>query len=549
MRRLAAAVVVLLVGAALSPNVASWAAETPPPAEPAAVADELVVGYRTGVSETRRSEARSRAKAEPIRRLVEQAGNRRGVELVRVRGIDRAEATRRFRSNPDIAFVEPNWIFIHAAVSNDPKYVDGSLWGMKGDTSTPPNPYGSQADEAWAGGQTGSNTVYVGIIDEGYQYTHPDLKDNVAANPGETGLTAAGKNKATDKVDNDGNGYVDDVYGWDFAGNNSSVYDGTADDHGTHVAGTIGAKGNNGIGVAGVNWDVKLISAKFLGTLGGTLANAVKAVDYITDLKTRHGLNIVATNNSWSGGGFSQALLDAITRAAAANITFVAAAGNSNANNDVTATYPANYNAPNVISVGAIDKNAAKASFSNYGATSVDLAAPGVGIWSTVPNNSYAAYNGTSMAAPHVTGAVALYAASSGVLDVAGVRSAVLGSALATPTLAGFTVASSRLDISRLISGALPVPPPPPPPPPPPNARSVTVTKGSKGLLGTAVTIRWTGYTVKVDIYRNGSKIVTNTANDGRHTQTVYGSGRMTYKVCDTGKTGASNCAEGFVDL
>jgi subtilisin family serine protease len=572
-RRPAVGALIVLIGAALSLTGVSQAASphsAPPAAEPASVADELLVGYRLGVSETHRSEARSRARAERVDRVAEERGGRAGVELVKVNGIDRAEAARRLRSNPHVAFVEPNWILTHdaeavAPVANDPMYLDGSLWGMKGDTSIPSNEFGSQADEAWAGGKAGSDasTVYVGIIDEGYQHTHPDLAGNAGKNPGETGFTTAGVNKETDKVDNDGNGYKDDVYGWDFAGNNNSVYDGTLDDHGTHVAGTIGARGDNGIGVAGVHWNVKLISAKFLGIAGGTVANAVKAVDYITNLKVRNGLNVVATNNSWGGGGFSQSLQDAISRANDANIVFVAAAGNSTANNDTTAAYPANYSGANVISVAAIDKTGALASFSNYGATTVDLGAPGVGIWSTVPANSYASYDGTSMATPHVTGAVALYAAqyprpsvlhqvdSGNPVSVPSIRSALLspGTIVPTTALAGKTVTGGRLDVSRLISGSLPVPVPTPPPTLPSHPRLVTVTKGTKSLFGTPITVKWTGYLVKVDIYRNGTRIVTNTTNDGLYTQTVGGTGRMTYKVCDTGKTAPSSCAEHFTDV
>ena len=206
------------------------------------------------------------------------------------------------------------------ASSNDPGVGSGSLWGRYGESSSPANAYGSQAAEAWSRGYTGSDSVVVGIIDEGYQNTHPDLIGNAATNPGEI---------AANGIDDDGNGYVDDLYGWDFDGNNASIYDGTGDDHGTHVAGTIGGQGGNGIGVAGVNWNVSLLSGKFLGANGGTTANAIKAVDYFTDLKTRHGLNLVATNNSWGGGGFSQGLYDAIARANAASILFVAAAGNS----------------------------------------------------------------------------------------------------------------------------------------------------------------------------------------------------------------------------
>jgi subtilisin family serine protease len=327
---------------------------------------------------------------------------------------------------------------------------------MYGESSTPVNAFGSQAAEAWAGGKTGSDAVYVGVIDEGIQYTHPDLNANVWTNPFDP----------ADGLDNDGNGYVDDLNGWDFAGNNNTIYDGgprgSSDDHGTHVAGTIGAvnesaadvpvTGGGQVGVVGVNQDVTMISGKFLGNRGGSLANAVKAVDYFTDLKTRHGLNIVATNNSWGGGGFAQSLLDAITRANAANILFVAAAGNSGTNNDATASYPSGYDVPNVIAVAAIDSTGALASFSQYGAKTVDLGAPGVGTWSTTAFNGYSSYNGTSMATPHVTGAAALYAAAKPGSSAATIRSALLGSAVPTTSLTEKTVTGGRLDANGALA-------------------------------------------------------------------------------------------------
>ncbi|MBC8155314.1 MAG: S8 family serine peptidase, partial [Bacteroidetes bacterium] len=323
--------------------------------------------------------------------------------------------------------------------------------GMYGPATSPANQFGSNAAAAWAAGQTGSATVYVGVIDEGVQVTHPDLSANIWVNPFDP----------VDGVDNDGNGYRDDRNGWDFAANNNTVYDGgnngRYDDHGTHVAGTIGGKGGNGVGVAGVTWTVKMISTKFLGAQGGTSANAVRAVDYLTDLKLRHGLNIVASNNSWGGGGYSQALFDAINRANNAGILFIAAAGNGGSdgvgdNNDALASYPANYNLPNVISVAAITSAGNKSSFSNFGATTVDIGAPGSGVWSSTAFNTYSSYNGTSMATPHVTGAAALYASVKPGATAAQIKNAILSSAVPTPSLSGRVVTNGRLDANAALS-------------------------------------------------------------------------------------------------
>lgn len=356
------------------------------------------------------------------------------------------EAIARLKDLPEVEYAEPNFIYHHFATSNDTYFTNGSLWGMYGDATSPANQYGSQAGEAWAAGNTGSSTVWVGIIDEGYMHTHEDLLANAGTNPGEI---------AGNGVDDDGNGYRDDVNGWDFDGNNSSVFDGVGDDHGTHVAGTIGGAGGNAKGVAGVVWNVKLMSAKFLGRNGGTTANAIKAVDYFTSLKQRHGINLVATNNSWGGGGFSQGLYDAIERANQAGILFIAAAGNSTNNNDVTASYPGSYSNTNIIAVASITNTGAISSFSNYGATTVDIGAPGSGIYSTVPASSkgkvissYASYNGTSMATPHVTGAAALYAASHAGATAAQIRTAILSSAVATTSLNGKCATGGRLNVS-----------------------------------------------------------------------------------------------------
>ncbi|PYE55004.1 S8 family peptidase [Deinococcus yavapaiensis] len=349
----------------------------------------------------------------------------------------------------DVRYAEPNFIYHHDATSTDPYFTNGSLWGMYGPSTTPANQFGSNAAAAWASGSVGSSTVYVGIIDEGIQYNHPDLAGNVG-NPNE--IEANGK-------DDDGNGFVDDKYGWDFANNDNTVYDGgnrgSLDAHGTHVSGTIGARSNN-VGVVGVNHNVRLISGKFLGRNGGTSANAIKALDYFIGLKNK-GLNIVATNNSWGGGSFSQALRDAIERSNTAGILFVAAAGNGGSdgvgdNNDATPHYPSTYDNSNIIAVAAITSSGGRSSFSNYGAKTVDIGAPGSGINSTVPYDKYASYNGTSMATPHVTGAVALYAAAHPGASAAQIKNAILSSAVPTPSLSGITVTGGRLDAFAALS-------------------------------------------------------------------------------------------------
>ena len=414
------------------------------------VADELIVQFRENVSTADKNRALARvngARGEVLsvgRQRIDLGGD---VELVTVSGQGGVGAAMKaLMSDPAVDFAEPNWIVQHAATSNDPYFTNGSLWGMAGDSSSPSNTFGSGAAEVWAQtGGTNCSNVIIGIIDEGYMYTHTDIAPNAFTNPGEV---------AGNGVDDDGNGLVDDVYGWDFDGGNNSVFDGADDDHGTHVAGTIGAVGGNAQGVAGMCWSVKLMSAKFLGRRGGTTANAIKAVDYFTDLKLRHNLNIVATNNSWGGGGYSQALADAVERANAADILFIAAAGNSATNNDTTASYPSGYASANVIAVASITNTGALSSFSQYGATTVDIGAPGSDIWSTVPKSvkgkitaAYASYNGTSMATPHVTGAAALYAARHPGSSAAQIKTAILSNATPTPSLAGKVATGGRLNV------------------------------------------------------------------------------------------------------
>ncbi|MGI8542450.1 MAG: S8 family serine peptidase, partial [Aridibacter sp.] len=265
--------------------------------QPNFVPGEILVQFKGDATEQDVENVLNKINAEPLEmvRAAEYRQDGRG-DLVLARfqpDLTMSNAINVLKRNPNVEFAEPNWIYTHQAVSTDPYYTNGSLWGMYGDATSPANQFGSQAGEAWAAGHTGSASVYVGVIDEGIQFDHPDLNGQVWTNT----------NDPINGIDDDGNGYIDAIHGWDFDGNDNTIYDGGTrgrlDDHGTHVSGTIGAKANNGQGVVGVNWNVTLISGKFLGRRGGSLANAVKAVDYFTDLKTRHGLNIVATNNSW----------------------------------------------------------------------------------------------------------------------------------------------------------------------------------------------------------------------------------------------------------
>ncbi len=289
-----------------------------------------------------------------------------------------------------------NYIVRALGTPDDPSL--GKLWGLKNT---------GQADSAgqvgfpgadinitplWEKGITGSKEVVVAVIDTGVDWEHPDLKENIYVNPGEI----PGNN-----VDDDKNGFVDDIHGWNFSGKNANSSDDNG--HGTHCSGTIGGVGNNGVGIVGVNWQVRIMPLKFLSAEGsGTTEDAIEAINYATMMK------VDVMSNSWGGGGAEANLEDAIKKAGLAGITFVAAAGNDSSNNDTVGNYPSNYNLPNVIAVAATDNRDKLASFSNWGKTKVHVAAPGVKIYSSTPAGNYASYSGTSMATPHVAGIVAL---------------------------------------------------------------------------------------------------------------------------------------------
>lgn len=355
-------------------------------------------------------------------------------------GSDIALTINDLMNDPRIEYAEPNYIINIDTTPNDPSF--SSLWGLNntGQTGGTPNA-DINAPEAWDI-QTGSSNVTIGVIDTGVDYNHQDLAANIWTNPGE--MPGNG-------IDDDHNGYIDDIHGWNFYNNTDNVFDDNG--HGTHVSGTIGALGNNGVGVTGVNWSVKIAALKFLNSRGsGSTSGAIAAVNYANIM----GFKI--TNNSWGGGGYSQSLYDAISRANTNGNLFVAAAGNSGVNIDSSPSYPASYNLPNIISVAATDKNDLLASFSNYGATSVDLSAPGVSIYSTTPNSTYSTYSGTSMASPHVAGVAGLVKAQFPDLDAAGIKARILNGVYPIASLAGKTLTGGRLDAYNALESSV-VPP------------------------------------------------------------------------------------------
>ena len=349
----------------------------------------VIVGYEPGTSKVKRGQAALSVEATDVSAISPLAPNTVVMKLPPGQTVE--EAIAELEQQPGVRYAEPDYYVEPAVLPNDPYYTNGSLWGMHGDAIPPlDNDYGTGADEAWAAGAVGSPSVFVAVIDTGVQVTHPDLQPNMWVNPAES--------SGTPGVDDDGNGYIDDIHGWDFFNDNASVYDRQRDWHGTHVAGTIGARGDNGTGVAGVNWNVTIIPVKFLGGSGsgsGTLSDAVAALDYVTALKTQRGLNVVATNNSWGCLSSQDCQLDgfttlqgAIRRAGDAGILFVAAAGNSGTNADTIPYYPAGLDCTQtaagsprgwdcIISVANIASTGTLNSSSNWGSTSVDLGAPG----------------------------------------------------------------------------------------------------------------------------------------------------------------------------
>lgn len=333
-------------------------------------------------------------------------------------------ALKTLAQNPNVEVVEPNYIYRINRTPNDPMF--GQLWGMlnvgQQDSSKKPGVAGVDigAVQAWDL-ETGSRDVIVAVIDTGVDYTNPDLSPNMWTNEAE----ANGQRG----VDDDQNGVIDDIYGYNAINNSGDPRDDHG--HGSHCSGTIGAKGDDGRGVAGVVWNTRIMGVKFLDANGsGTLEAAIRGIDYATKM----GAKIMS--NSWGGGGVSQTLKEAIERSHAAGALFVAAAGNESNNNDANPSYPASYQVPNVVSVAAVDNKGQLASFSNYGKNSVHVAAPGVNILSTT-TVGYESWSGTSMATPHVSGIAALLASYDRNLTNLELRTRIIATAVPLSGLRG----------------------------------------------------------------------------------------------------------------
>jgi subtilisin family serine protease len=330
--------------------------------------------------------------------------------------------------------VELNYQGSIVSMPNDPRFSE--LWGLNNTGSSGGTVDADiDAPEAW-NTQTGSKRVVVAVTDTGVDYNHEDLAANMWRNSGET---------PGDRIDNDGNGYIDDVYGYDFINTDSDPMDDQS--HGSHVAGSIGAVGNNSRGVAGVNHNVSLMALK-MGTAQSRLnvTSATQAIRYAT----ANGADVI--NASWYINPFSQVLFDAISDANDAGVLFVAAAGNSARNNDTNPFYPANYELPNVISVAATDRRDQLARFSQFGALTVDLGAPGVDILSTIPGNQYQLKDGTSMAAPHVAGAAALLLAQDPSRTPVQLKNILMNTTDPLTSLNGNTVSGGRLNLWKALN-------------------------------------------------------------------------------------------------
>ena len=477
------------------------------PASPRSVDDEIIVKFRRDVPQSRRDAALGRIGGGRINHFA--AVDQDHVRLPR--GRKAADAIADLLASGEVLSAQPNYIrhIVQSPPPNDFFWVNRAQYGFYGMERI-------QADQVWSTYTVGSNSIVVADIDSGVKYNHVDLAANMWINPGEI---------PGNSIDDDGNGYRDDVHGINVTTQNVNLRGNPMDNngHGTHTAGTFGAVGNNATGVVGVNWNVKILACKFLNASGnGSDAGAIECLNYITMMKTRavNPVNIRVSSNSWGSvrgaGPFPQALKNAIDAAGNAGILNVFAAGNGGSDfigddNDTAPFDPASFTSPSIVSVAASDHVDARATFSNFGATSVDLAAPGFDILSTWIDATgcapcYAYSDGTSMASPHVAGAAALLLAQSPALSVASLKALLLNHVTPVAQWSGLTVTGGRLNVFTSAQAAVNTPPSVTITSPPPGANfpapgSFTFSAGATDLTGTVT---------HVDFYASGLLIASD---------------------------------------
>ena len=392
------------------------------------VEGELLVKYKSGTASAPIRERNNKIGAVVIENFSDLGWQR--VKLPSDLSVNQAISL--YKNFVEVETAQPNFIYHLAATPNDTSF--GQLYGMQK----------ISAPMAWDL-STGSANVVVANIDTGIRYTHPDLAANIWRNPGETNNNG---------IDDDGNGFVDDYYGYDFFSNDSDPMD--ENGHGTHTSGTIGAVGNNNLGVTGVNWNVRLMAIKIYDAGGNsTSAILINAYNYVRLMKNR-GVNIRVTNNSYGGCneacGFDQATKDALDALGNADVLQVFAAGNNGRNIETTPFYPASYTSPSILTAAASDQDDNRASFSNFGTTSVDVAAPGVGILSTILSaGNYGTLSGTSMATPHTAGSAALLAAYNPNLSAASLKATLMNTVDQLPQWNGVIKTGGRVNVAKAL--------------------------------------------------------------------------------------------------
>jgi subtilisin family serine protease len=420
---------------------------------------DLVIKFKEGTPQSIVSQLVNRFNINTLRNYSELP-NFSFVSVTSSENLTLDEIIARYKADPNVEYVEPNFRYTiptnehswknssllsqsispkkNSLIPNDPYFE--SLWGLYNVGQKVNNKPGGIAGtdinvlDAWDL-STGDDQMVVAIVDTGIDYNHPDIKPNIWVN----------ENEIPDNgIDDDNNGVIDDVHGYNAIDDSGDPMD--DNDHGTHCAGTIGAAGDNGEGIVGVNWKVKLMGLKFLsGDGSGSLNDALETINYALEMKKR-GVNIRILSNSWGGGDYSKALHEAIKALNKEGILFVAAAGNSAMDTDKYPHYPSSYEADNVLSVAAINNQDSMASFSNYGAKSVHIGAPGVDIYSTIPGNDYAFFSGTSMATPHVSGVASLILTNHSSLTPKELIDRVVSTATKTKALEGKTISGGRIN-------------------------------------------------------------------------------------------------------